>query len=426
MATTTPFATNPQLTAIALAYMNQPSDYVADHVMPRVKAIGKKEFQYNIYGLESFAAPDSRVGRKGRPNEVSLSSSLATAAIEDYGLEDPIPQDDIDQGRKDGRDIAGESTEYLLSLVKLDRELRVARLVQDKNNYAAACVKELSGGQGIDNAEVDAEATIAEMLEKPFMRPNIGVMSQKVWDRLSRNPLLIKAIKGELVGRKLTTAEFCSYFELEQLYIGKARVTRQVKGKTPVPERVWGREPHGPRYRPARRHPHPGGRKPQGAGAGQGCGLPHHRGHRRRLGGIMYATPEDIRARYKEVYPLLAGKDAEGRPDTAAVEQALAEAASEIDAILGTRFAVPVSPVPPVLRRIAVDLAVGALPRTGATEASMYERRAREARDLLDKLAAGEASLGPGYDPAPAGSGGTGRIGYAVRPSDFRRRLEDY
>ena len=140
----------------------------------------------------------------------------------------------------------------------------------------------------------------------------------------------------------------------------------------------------------------------------------------------MYATPEDIRARYKEVYPLLAGKDAEGRPDTAAVEQALAEAASEIDAILGTRFAVPVSPVPPVLRRIAVDLAVGALPRTGATEASMYDRRAREARDLLDKLAAGEASLGPGYDPAPAGSGGTGRIGYVVRPSDFRRRLEDY
>ena len=97
----------------------------------------------------------------------------------------------------------------------------------------------------------------------------------------------------------------------------------------------------------------------------------------------MYATPEDIQARYKEVYPILAGKDAEGRPDTAAVEQALAEAASEIDAILGTRFAVPVTPAPPVLRRIAVDLAVGALPRTGATEASMYERRAREACEGL-------------------------------------------
>lgn len=240
MAQTTPFATNPQLTAIALAYMNQPSDYVADQVMPRVRPIGKKEFQYTVYGLESFALPNSRVGRKGRPNEVSLSSHLETAAIEDFGLEDPIPQDDIDQGRRDGRDIPGESTEYLLSLVKLDREVRVATLVQDKNNYATACVKELSSGQGFDVATVDAEAAIAEMLEKPFMRPNIGVMSQKVWDRLSRNPPLIKAIKGELVGKKLTTAEFCSYFELDQLYIGKARVTRQVKGKTPVPERVWG------------------------------------------------------------------------------------------------------------------------------------------------------------------------------------------
>lgn len=34
--------------------------------------------------------------------------------------------------------------------------------------------------------------------------------------------------------------------------------------------------------------------------------------------------------------------------------------------------------------------------------------------------------LAPAHCPAPAGSGGTGRIGYAVRPSDFRRRLEDY
>ena len=134
----------------------------------------------------------------------------------------------------------------------------------------------------------------------------------------------------------------------------------------------------------------------------------------------MYATPEDIRARYKEVYLMLAGKDAEGRPDTAAVEQALAEAASEIDAILGTRFAVPVSPVPPVLRRIAVDLAVGALPPPGAPEASMYERRAREARGLLDKLAAGAASLGAGGCPRPGAPWGAPRGPRPIAPQGAR------
>lgn len=141
----------------------------------------------------------------------------------------------------------------------------------------------------------------------------------------------------------------------------------------------------------------------------------------------MYATPADISARYKDVFPILAGKDPDGNVDTRAVEQAILEASSEIDAILGVRFAVPIEPAPPVLRRIAVDIAVGSLPRNGANEASMYERRAKEARELLDKLAAGEASLGAAYDPAPSGaSADAGRIGFAVRPSCFRKRLEDY
>lgn len=141
----------------------------------------------------------------------------------------------------------------------------------------------------------------------------------------------------------------------------------------------------------------------------------------------MYATPDDISARYKDVFPILAGKDPDGNVDTKAVEQAILEASSEIDAILGVRFAVPIEPAPPVLRRIAVDIAVGSLPRNGANEASMYERRAKEARELLDKLAAGEASLGAAYDPAPSGaSADAGRIGFAVRPSCFRRKLEDY
>lgn len=141
----------------------------------------------------------------------------------------------------------------------------------------------------------------------------------------------------------------------------------------------------------------------------------------------MYATPDDISARYKDVFPILAGKDPDGNVDTKAVEQAILEASSEIDAILGVRFAVPIEPAPPVLRRIAVDIAVGSLPRNGANEASMYERRAKEAKELLDKLAAGEASLGAAYDPAPSGaSADAGRIGFAVKPSCFRKRLEDY
>lgn len=239
---TAPFVIQPELTAIAIAYMQGPSDFIADLVMPRVKAVGKREFKFARYGLESFARPDTRVGRKGRPGEVTWASTEETAAIEDFGLEDPIPQDDIDQGSKDKRNVAGESTEYIMGLIRLDRECRVAALVQHADNYAADNVDVLMSGQGVDNDAVDAESLIYTCLEKPLVRPNVAVMSHLVWSKLSRNALLVKAIRGQLTGTKITPADFIAHFELKNLFIGQSRVSRSAKGQTPTLERVWG--PH--------------------------------------------------------------------------------------------------------------------------------------------------------------------------------------
>lgn len=142
----------------------------------------------------------------------------------------------------------------------------------------------------------------------------------------------------------------------------------------------------------------------------------------------MYATVADMQARYGAQLVALAGTTADKQVDLAAVERALTAAGAEIDVVLSVRYAVPISitPVPPVLRRIAEDLAASALPRNGASEASMYERRAREARDLLDKLAAGKAALGAGASPAqPSGQSTRGGIAFYAPSSDFRRKLED-
>lgn len=239
---TAPFVVQPELTAIAIAYMQRPTDFIADLVLPRVKPIGKREFKYSRYGLESYGRPDTRVGRKGRPNEVSWASTEETASVEDYGLEDPIPQDDIDQGNKDGINVTGQSTEYILSLLRLDRECRAASLVQDAANYAAANVQTLAAGQGLDNSEVDAAKVIRELLYVPMVRPNIGIMSRTVWGKVAHNALLVKAIKGSLGGDKITPQDFCDYFELDTLLIGPARKNRAVKGKTPTLESIWG--PH--------------------------------------------------------------------------------------------------------------------------------------------------------------------------------------
>lgn len=138
----------------------------------------------------------------------------------------------------------------------------------------------------------------------------------------------------------------------------------------------------------------------------------------------MYATVADMQARYGAQLLAMAGKTDTGQVDLDAVERALVAATSEIDAVLSVRYAVPVAPVPPLLRRIAEDLAGSALPRNGAEQASMYERRAREARDLLDRLATGKAELGakPAQPSGPVAGGG---IAYSFAQSGFRQKLED-
>lgn len=139
----------------------------------------------------------------------------------------------------------------------------------------------------------------------------------------------------------------------------------------------------------------------------------------------MYAEVADLEARYAGQCFALAGVTETGELDREAIARALEEATDEINLTLQARYSVPLTPVPPVIRRVCIDLAVGALPRNGATEATVYERRAKDARALLVSLAKGDTTLGAGASPAPAPAGSGGGIGYAGPQSDFRQKLDD-
>lgn len=134
----------------------------------------------------------------------------------------------------------------------------------------------------------------------------------------------------------------------------------------------------------------------------------------------MYATPQDILDRYGDTGLFLAGRTEEGLPDTSPLMTALEEASSEIDAALRGRYRLPVESVPPVLRRIALDLAVDAIPRNAPETADLFERRAKAARELLKAIAKGDVSLGI---PELAGSA-SGGMAYYAPPSDFQTELE--
>lgn len=135
----------------------------------------------------------------------------------------------------------------------------------------------------------------------------------------------------------------------------------------------------------------------------------------------MYATAQDIIERYGlDELLVIADRDRDGQPDSALVEQALADASSLIDGYLTPRYTLPLpGPTPKILTACCIDLAMYALsPIANPNE----ERRNRnnDALKLLGKIGSGEVQLGSGVQQSTTAPSGAF---FTCRPPVFRRGL---
>jgi hypothetical protein len=232
-----PFTTNGILTAISLAYKN--SAFIADDVLPRFP-VGTPEFRYTVYNKQDrFTLQETMVGRKGRVNEVEFGGTEQSAMVADYGLEDAIPQADLDNAVNTGFDVKGNSTENITELILLDREKRVADLVQDAANHAYNTT--LSGtSQWSDVDASDPIVAISDALEVPMMRPNLAVTNATVALALRRHPAVVKSFNGTLGDTGMVPLAYLrDLFEID-IQIGSARSNTANKGQAMTLEHIWG------------------------------------------------------------------------------------------------------------------------------------------------------------------------------------------
>lgn len=236
-----PFPINPQLTAIAIAYKNPDVALIADLVLPRTPTA--QEFKYLKYDLAAgFTVPETRVGRKSLPNEVDLSCTEVLDKVLDYGLDDIVPNEDIEADNQ-GIDPLGTATAWLTNLVNLARELRVANLVFNTASYAAGQYTTLAGGsQWSDTVNSDPVAAIGDALDVPIMRPNIATFGQQTWTKLRRHPKIVQAIKNTNQGAGMVSREeFAEFFELQEVLIGQGLANTAKRGQAASMQRVWGK-----------------------------------------------------------------------------------------------------------------------------------------------------------------------------------------
>lgn len=234
-----PFPIQPELTAIAIGYRNK--KLIADEVLPRVP-VGKEEFKYWKYDLaEGFTVPDTKVGRKSRPNEVEFSATDVTDSTDDYGLDDPIPNKDIDNA-PENYDPLGRSTEQLTDIILLDREVRTSSLVFNSANYGVNNKVVLSGtDQFTDQANSDPIGVIMDSLDAMIMRGNAMTIGRTAFSALARHPDILKAVHANSGDKGIASREaIAALFELDEIFVGEARINTAKKGQAPTLQRAWG------------------------------------------------------------------------------------------------------------------------------------------------------------------------------------------
>ncbi|BCW89966.1 hypothetical protein sos41_31340 [Alphaproteobacteria bacterium SO-S41] len=240
--TSTPFPIDPALTAIAIAFRNP--ELIADRVLPRVTPVSKRTFAWNQYPIGTlYTLPDDRVGRRGTPRQLSYEETRQTAEVEDHGLDDPIPQDDIDQAASQGaKSPVDKSVTFHSSLIELGREVRTAGLVFNTASYPSTNRVTLSGSDQWSDVTSDPIATIEAAINTPLMRPRKAVFGQLTWSAVRKHPKIVKAANKTSGDTGLVTKEaFAEIFELEEVIVGNAYVNTAKRGQAVTMSRTWGK-----------------------------------------------------------------------------------------------------------------------------------------------------------------------------------------
>jgi len=233
-----------RLSNVAIGYTNE--EFIADRLLEPV-AVAKKTGKYKKYNRpERFTIPNTLVGPKAIPAEIDWGTTEDTFTCDDYGLEEYLTQEAIDNAETP---IQAETNTIntLMMLIGADKEVQAHAAVFNASNYAA-------GNQADENGtwatlSTDVLTRLEAGVDACVLRPNVLVMDPPTWRKVSRNDKILAAIKGTLNPQNIkggSTAqpvvqqnELATFLGLEKVLVGWARYNTAKQGQTETLSRIW-------------------------------------------------------------------------------------------------------------------------------------------------------------------------------------------
>lgn len=121
---------------------------------------------------------------------------------------------------------------------------------------------------------------------------------------------------------------------------------------------------------------------------------------------MAYSTQTDLEKQLPQARLIqLADDDGDNLADTGVIDEAITKADDEINGYAATRYTVPFSPVPTLVKTLSVDIAIWNLYSRRTIENDTVNKRYERAIQILKDIAGGKVSLGESPGPAEAGAG---------------------
>jgi hypothetical protein len=230
------------LTNLSQAYAND--SYIGERLL-MVTPVQKRTGKFAIYPQrEMFEAPsDLLTSDRARANEISESRSSASYELLDYGLENFVSNETLDNQDLPFNERA-DMVAHLAEHLARKREIRIAELLTTAGNYGSGNTTTLAGSDqwnsGAGGNPVSAIQTAKTALfNGPGATDVWGFTSIGVFNVLARHPSLLDLQKYTTNGL-LTPEAVARYFGLAGILIGESRKQTANEGQTAAYSRIWG------------------------------------------------------------------------------------------------------------------------------------------------------------------------------------------
>lgn len=230
---------NKFLTDLSIKYAND--DFIGDRLLIPVP-VDKRSDTIAIYDeREQLAYPDDSLSLRSSANEIDRNKGKGNYSVEDRGLKDCVPAEDIDN-QDAPFDEMFDSVETLLNGIAFNREKRIAAIMTKPESFAGNA-KQLSGSskwshESGGNPIKDLQDAVASLWNSSGNTKVVAYSSLEVYNTLARNKAILGLFK--ITEGLATPQQIAHFFGIDEYLVGKARKDTKNEGQAPVYGRMWG------------------------------------------------------------------------------------------------------------------------------------------------------------------------------------------